>query len=125
MARPEYMKIHTSITPQEIIDEYDLTAKKDDKGWVYIEINKGMYGLPQAGILANKLLAERLAGDGYFQTAHTPGLWKHTSIPIMFVICVDDFGVQYVGAENSHYFITTLNNPHQKHRCLITGPFTL
>ncbi len=25
-------------------------------GWVYIEIRKGMYGLPQASILANQLL---------------------------------------------------------------------
>ena len=30
-------------------------------GWVYIEIRKGMYVLPQAGILKNQLLEERLA----------------------------------------------------------------
>jgi hypothetical protein len=35
-------------------------------GYVYMEIRKGMYGLPQAGVLANKLLKERLARHGYF-----------------------------------------------------------
>jgi hypothetical protein len=34
-------------------------------GHVYIEVQKGMYGLPQAGILANQLLARRLATHGY------------------------------------------------------------
>jgi hypothetical protein len=30
-------------------------------GHVYIEVQKGMYGLPQAGVLSNQLLARRLA----------------------------------------------------------------
>jgi hypothetical protein len=38
-----------------------------------------MYGLPQAGILANKLLKKWLARHGYFEQPHTPGLWKHVS----------------------------------------------
>ncbi len=39
-----------------------------------MEIRKGMYGLPQAGILANKLLKLGLARHGYFELPHTPGL---------------------------------------------------
>jgi hypothetical protein len=39
-----------------------------------MEICKGMYGLPQAGILANKLLKKRLAKHRYFEQLHTPGL---------------------------------------------------
>jgi hypothetical protein len=46
--------------PADIIEHYWLNDKVLD-GYVYIEIQKGMYGLPQAGILANKLLKERLA----------------------------------------------------------------
>jgi hypothetical protein len=51
-------------------------------GNVYIEVQKGMYGLPQAGILANQLLARRLAIHGYHQTKSTPGLWRHVTRPI-------------------------------------------
>jgi hypothetical protein len=32
-----------------------------------MEISKGMYGLPQAGILANKLLKGQLVHHGYFE----------------------------------------------------------
>jgi hypothetical protein len=34
-----------------------------------------MYDLPQSGILANKLIARRLAIHGYHQTKFTLGLW--------------------------------------------------
>ena len=51
--------------PEEIIQQYDL-RNKCKNGFVYMQIEKGMYGLPQAGILANKLLRKRLAKRGLF-----------------------------------------------------------
>jgi hypothetical protein len=54
LGRFEYMVINLSSLPQEKIDKYDLKELAQD-GKVYIKIQKGMYGLPQAGILANKL----------------------------------------------------------------------
>ena len=65
-----------SLIPQEFIDIYDL-APKVKNGYVYMEIRHGMYGLLQLGTLANKILKERLAVDGYFDLPHTPGLFKH------------------------------------------------
>jgi hypothetical protein len=50
LGRFEYMVINFSSLPQEKIDKYDLIELAQD-GKVYIEIQKGMYGLPQAGIL--------------------------------------------------------------------------
>jgi len=64
MERPEYMCLPLKIIPKEIIDKYDLESKVED-GWVYVEIIKGMYGLPQAGLLGNRLLSKRLEKAGY------------------------------------------------------------
>jgi hypothetical protein len=50
-----------------------------------------MYGLPQAGILANKLLKKHLMKHGYFEQPHTRGLWRHTSHQIWFNLAIDDF----------------------------------
>eukprot|EP00957_Ditylum_brightwellii_P167576 12757174-Ditylum_brightwellii.AAC.1 len=61
-------------------------------GWVYIEIKKGIYSLPQAGILANKLLMKCLAEHGYYPVQHIPGLWRHKWKPVTFALVVDDFG---------------------------------
>jgi hypothetical protein len=46
------MAINFSLLPQETIERYDLIELSQDRK-VYIEIQKGMYGLPKAGILAN------------------------------------------------------------------------
>jgi hypothetical protein len=75
----EYMKMPISLFPTDIISHYQLSSKVH-KDYVYMEIRKGMYGLPQAGILANKLLKKHLAKHGYFEQFHTPGLFSHVSI---------------------------------------------
>jgi hypothetical protein len=74
----KYMKIPLRLIPHNIIEHYRLCKKAID-GYVYMQIKKGMYGLPQAGILAKKLLKLNLACHGYFKQPHMPGLQKHIS----------------------------------------------
>ena len=50
--RYEYMRFRLETIPMEIRLQYELD-KIAVNGWVYVEIRKGMYGLPQAGMLAN------------------------------------------------------------------------
>jgi hypothetical protein len=70
LPRFEYMKMLLSRFPEEIIQKYNLNALAVN-GWVYIEIRKGMYGLKQVGLLANRLLQTRLAPFGYYPARHT------------------------------------------------------
>jgi hypothetical protein len=93
------MRIPIKLIPQEIIAEYNLLSLVSDVH-IYIEVQKYMYGLPQAGILANQLRAHRLNIHGYHKTKFTPGLWNHATHPIQFTLVADDFGVQYVGKNN-------------------------
>ena len=53
--------------PQDVINEYGLQDKVDTDGYVFCEVKCGMYGIPQAGILAQELLTERLLKAGYKQ----------------------------------------------------------
>ncbi len=75
---------------------------------VYCEIRKGMYGLPQVGIIAQELLVTRLKEHGYMQSETTPGLWKHEWRPIEFSLVVDDFGVRYIGKEHPRHLLQTV-----------------
>ena len=77
-------------------------------GYVYLKVWKGMYGLPQAGILAQELLVEHLVKEGYLQSKACPGLWKHVWRPITFSLIVDDFGVKYIGKEHADHLIQIL-----------------
>ena len=46
------MKIPVRLIPYEIKVEYKVSEFKH-AGYVYVKINKGVYGLAQAGLLAN------------------------------------------------------------------------
>ena len=101
LKRPEYVRIKMSDIPNEIINEYNLRDKVTKNGNIYIMAIRGMYGLPQSGLLANELLEKRLNKHGYFQSKLVPGLWKHETRPIQFSLVVDDFCVKYVGEEHA------------------------
>ncbi|KAL7489592.1 hypothetical protein ACHAW6_015259 [Cyclotella cf. meneghiniana] len=137
--RSEYIKIKLSDILQEFIDKYNLMQHVHND-WIFFEIWQGIYGLPQAGILAQKLLAKHLATNSYYQCECTPGLWCHKWQPIMFTLIVDDFGIEYGGEEHSihlhdtikaHYDITenwqgnlysgiNLHWDYIKHNCHLT-----
>jgi hypothetical protein len=52
MARYEYMQLRIANMPNDVIKHYNLTNLATLDQYVYCEIQKGMYGLPQAGIIA-------------------------------------------------------------------------
>jgi hypothetical protein len=107
LIRYEYMRLPSSIIPDEIITKYNLQVISV-AGWVYLEIRKGIYGMKQAGLLANQLLQQILAPYGYYPAHHTPGLWLHKTRPIAFTLVVDDFEAKYVGKDNAHHLHNAL-----------------
>jgi hypothetical protein len=79
-----------NLIPEEIVVKYNLKEKVDES-WVYVCIELGMYGLPQAGRLANKRLEKWLNLEGYYHCQYTPGLWQHVWCPITFSLVEDNF----------------------------------
>ncbi len=77
LKRYEYMQLKLSNMPEDIIAHYHLLDIATPNGYIYCKIRQGMYGLPQAGIIAQELLAKRLKEHGYTQSKTTPGLWTH------------------------------------------------
>ena len=51
----EYMKLPLEIIPEEITQQYNLRNLVHN-GFVYMEIQKSIYGIPQAGKFANDKL---------------------------------------------------------------------
>ena len=49
-----------------------------------MEIQKGIYGLPQAGKITNDKLKLHLSKIGYETAPITPGLWRHQPNPLQF-----------------------------------------
>jgi hypothetical protein len=68
-----------------------------------------MYGLPQAGILAQQLLEQQLNKHGYQQSPLSPGPWGRMTRTISFTLCVDDLHVKYVGHKHTEHLLQVLN----------------
>jgi hypothetical protein len=108
MKEYKYMRLCLDLIPNEIVQKYNLHDLVDDQGWAYVKIRMGMYGLPQAGILANKLLKQRLKAKGYYNCQHTLGLWHHVWRDIIFCLVVDDFGIKTTLHEHVLHLKTAL-----------------
>ncbi len=102
------MSPRLDIIPDKIINHYNLRNIVTPDSWVHIKIQKGMYGLPQAGILANQLLKKCLAIKGYYQCQHTPGLWCHIWKNITFHLEVDDFGIKVTNMHDMDHLVYAL-----------------
>ena len=92
MEQYEYMHIPIKHIPEVIMTQYQLKPLIHN-GHIMVEIHKGMYGLPQAGILANNHLVSHLHEHGFVTAQHTPGLFTHKTRGITFCLVIDNFGV--------------------------------
>ncbi len=112
MKRFEYMRLKISDIPEEITREYRLQVLATSDGYAYCEIQKGVYSLPQAGIIAQELLEERLAKYGYHQSKIIPGFWSHKTRPICFTLVVDDFAIKYINEADATHLIEALKREY-------------
>jgi hypothetical protein len=101
--QPEFIHIKLSDIPNEVINEYKLKEKATSDGSIYIKAKRGIYGLPQSGLLANKPLEKRLNKQDYRQSKLVPGLWRQDTRPVQFTLVVNDFGVKYVSKEHVNH----------------------
>jgi hypothetical protein len=105
------MLMPLAVLPKWIKQQYNL-KKYAHNGHVYLRLERAVWGLPQAGILANKLLRKQLAPHGYHKCANTPGLWKHDWCPITFTLVVNNFSIQFVGEEHARHLIACLKEKY-------------
>jgi hypothetical protein len=71
-----------------------------------------MYGLPQAGIIAQELLEEQLAKYGYYQSKIIPGFWTHKTKPICFTLVVDNFTIIFTRKADVTHLVEALKRDY-------------
>ena len=112
MATPEYMRIHRKYIPNDIINKYNL-HNMFHNDHIYCQINKGMYGLKQAAILAYNLLYTRLNDAGYKPVVGSAGMFRHVTRSTMFCLCVDDFGIKHYSKDDLNHLLQTLGKHYE------------
>ena len=105
LKKKRYGKMQVKFIPAETTEKHQLEEYIGEDGWLHFEISMGMYGIPEAGRLANDLLRTRLKKFGYFECTHTPGFWKHIYKPISWTLIVNDFGFKYTDKKHIDEFL--------------------
>ena len=72
-----------------------------------------MYGLTQAGKLANDKFIKELSVKGFQPTNHILGLWKHITRPVTSALVVDDFGIKYTHKEDVEMLLNILRHKYE------------
>jgi Reverse transcriptase (RNA-dependent DNA polymerase) len=108
----EYVRFRKEDIPKAVWIQYQLDNYVTPESYIYARVDKGMYGLPQAGKVASDYLIPRLKEAGYVETGHTPGLLKHQTNSIIFALVVDDFFVQYTDLEDFNHLADTLRKDY-------------
>jgi hypothetical protein len=112
MENPEYMWIKREQIPADIADTFSSSII-----WVgdraMVKIVRGIYGLPQAGKLAQEKLNSLLAKHGYHQTPNTPCLYRHDKRNIAFTLVVDDFGVKYSDKDDVQHLLNAIREEYE------------
>ena len=73
-----------------------------------MEIQRGVYGLPQPGKNTNDKLNLHLSKFGYEPAPLTPGLWRHQTHPLKFSLVANDFGIKYEPQEDITHLLDAL-----------------
>jgi hypothetical protein len=108
LERPEYVRIPCKQISHKNIEKYNLTPYIQNES-VLFEINKCLWGLPQAGILSQKRLVTHLAKHGYRQPDQAvPCYFKHDTNNVSFTLVVDDFGIKYSDKSHAQHLIDTI-----------------
>ena len=107
-----YMMVPIAVIPPDIVEKYNLLDMVVN-GKVYVEVSKGIYGLPQAGKLANDQLIRHLAPFGYAPCTHTAGLWTHNERNISFLLVVDDFAIKYTDRKDVEHLLDALKTGYK------------
>ena len=106
------MRIHKKYFTDELRLEYDIDIIADKDGYVYCQIEKGMYSLKEASCVTFENLKANLAPSGYHPVSCTPRLWCHQSKRTTFKLAVDDFGIKYFNMPDLEHVLDALRQSY-------------
>ena len=104
MASSTYMRLKLRDLPEIMLKQHNLEAKATKESYVHVEIRY----IPQAGLIAQQLIKQRMNKMCYKQIDITLVFWMHEWCPIYFLLCVNDFGLKYFVKQHADHLMSVL-----------------
>lgn len=112
LEQDEYVAIPVNEIPEASMTRHNLHDKVRN-GRVYFRVPKAMYGLPQAGYVAQQDLGKLLRANGFYECPRTPQMFRHNTRDLTMSIVVDDFGVLYLKEADVHWLLDVLRTKYE------------
>jgi hypothetical protein len=112
LEKTEYVAIPVADIPAESMTRHKLHDKVRN-GRVYFKVDKAMYGLPQAGYIAQQDLGKLLRANGFKECPRTPQVYRHEERALTMSIVVDDFGVLYIRESDVDWLLKVLRTKYE------------
>ena len=107
MEKPEHMKVRYKYFPEDIRKKYKLQNIVNSE-YIYIKIQKEVYGLKQSAVLPYKQVSILLQAADYRPILGSLGMWKYLTRKTLFYLCVDDFRIKLYSSEDVHHLVDAL-----------------
>ena len=127
LKEPRYLKYPWESIPEASRIKYKLKPNTDRNGnqFVYMQVNKAMYGLKESNAISAKDLQYRLSQDGYYYTGEH-GLYIHADRKTIIDIHVDDFlplvfGTHEQKYANAQHLVQCLEKTYKKVKANYNG----
>ena len=111
MDTSEYMWIPYKYFPKDIQIQFNL-KEKVSRGFIFVKIKRGMYGLKQAAIIANEQLVKHLKDHGFYPVIGTNAIFTHKTQRRNLCLCVDYFGIKYHWTDDVYHILISLKENH-------------
>ena len=82
-------------------------------GFIFIRLDKGMYALVQAGMIAHTALKEHLRPFVCEPAPITTGLWHHKKNGLSFNLVVENFRIKYNRKDDTIHLIHALQEKYE------------
>ena len=106
----KYIEILFRCIPEEIRTQYNLYSLVEPDRYVHFELRKIVYRLKQATRLVLDNLVKLLAPHGHFPFWESPGLRKHQTRSMVFILWFYDFCIKSNSMDNAQHLINAIKD---------------
>ena len=107
------MKVRLKYLSINIQRHYNLQSVTTADDFIYVKIQKGMYGLKNTAIITYDNLKQQLHTFGYQSVEGTVGIWRHETRWTRFCVCENDFGIKYYTKSDAMHLLNVIRSHYK------------
>jgi hypothetical protein len=111
LTKYKYLRLGYKHIPDAILKKYNW-YRFQEKGYIWFEIRRAMYGMDDAARKSFLLITQRLREAGYMSTERNPTIFRNSVTGVAFTLVVDDLAVKWKNRKDFQHLLDTLRQSY-------------